>query len=389
MRGHVQKRGSRYRGVIYLGRDANRKKKYRYLPTVPTEEQAQLMVADTIGELNRGTYVEQSKMTFGELLDRWVAHKSRRGRRDSTIRWYSYVARCYLKPIIGHIQLQRLTPLDLERCYDEVQKRGREVRGRNKEPGEPLSDSTVRACHRVIHACLRQAVKWKLVAANSADAVEPPESRKQQRRVLDVAQAKALIDAAYKGSRHPELYILALTTGMRRGELLGLRWKDIEPPLAYVRQAVKKSGPNPVFEAPKTQAGERPIWLVQQALEALEAVRVKQQAERVLRGAAYEDHDLVFAQPDGRPLHGHNISRREFKRLLAIAGLPDMKFHELRHTGATLMLQAGVPLKVVSMILGHAQIGVTADTYTHVLLDVLKDAAGKLERLLFGKEGES
>lgn len=383
MRGHVQKRGSRYRGVIYLGRDANRKKKYRYLPTVPTEEQAQLMVADTIGELYRGTYVDQSKMTFGELLDRWVAHKSRRGRRDKTIKWYKSIIEQHLKPALGHIPLQKLTALDLENYYDQALASGQKGKSWGKDVGDELSNSSVAAHYRVIHAALARAVKWRLVAANVADGTEPPQPATGEKRALTVKQAQDFLVAAEKHASHPELYLLAMTTGLRQGELLGLRWQDLEPPLVYVRQALKRPGPNPIFEPPKTKAGERTIWLLPQAVAALERVKVRRQVEKAMAGARYEDHDLVFAQPNGRPLDGHNISRREFKRLLAISGLPeDVRFHDLRHTAATMLKGAGIDDLTVAAILGHTSLSITR-RYTTVMMEVLQQAAEKLGSLLF------
>ncbi|MBC7083659.1 MAG: site-specific integrase [Firmicutes bacterium] len=228
-----------------------------------------------------------------------------------------------------------------------------------------------------------------MVARNVADAVEPPRiEKKREIRALSAQEVQRLLDVAHRESRQPELYVLAVTTGMRLGELLGLRWQDIVPPVAYVRQALKKAGPNPVFAAPKTQKGFREVWLPLSAVAALEAVRVRQQAEKSLAGESYEDHDLVFAQPNGRPLDGHNVSQREFKRLLSPAGLPDMRFHDLRHTNATLLLEAGVPAKVVSERLGHSGIGITLDIYSHVLPTMQEQAASKLEEMLFGRDGD-
>ncbi len=251
-----------------------------------------------------------------------------------------------------------------------------------------VSVASVRGHHRVVHAALEQAVRWGLVARNVADAVEQPKmEKKREMRALSTEEVQRFFDVAYRESRHPELYVLAVTTGMRQRELLALRWQDIEPPVAYVRQALTKAGPNPVFAAPKTQRGVREVWLPASALEALETVRVRQQAEKSVAGDRYEDHDLVFAQDNGRPLDAHNISKREFKRLLSLAGLPDIRFHDLRHTNATLLLEAGVPVKVVSERLGHSGIGITLDTYSHVLPTMQEQAASRLEEMLSGRGG--
>lgn len=386
MRGHVRKHGKGYQGVIYLGRGADGKKRYRYLPTVPDEKRAHTMVADVIRDLYQGTYVEPSKLTFGEYLDMWLREKVEPFLRPSTYRRYKGIVETHIKPALGHIPLQKLSPLDLQRHYAAALQSGQKAKCYGKEEGDPLSVATVRNHHRTIHAALEQAVKWQLVARNVADAVEPPRmARKPEVRALSVEQAHKLIDVAYRESNHPEVYVLALTTGMRQGEILGLRWQDIDPPVAHVCQTLRKAGPRPEFAPPKTRRGERTIWLLPQAVECLEKVKVRQQAEKAMAGARYEDYDLVCCQPNGRPLDGHNLSERDFKRLLAIAGLPRIRFHDLRHTAATLMLDAGIPLKVVSEILGHSVISVTVDIYGHVLLDMLQEAAEKYEDYLFGQ----
>ncbi|MGE5572633.1 MAG: site-specific integrase [Bacteroidota bacterium] len=221
-----------------------------------------------------------------------------------------------------------------------------------------------------------------------ADTIESPKiDKKREMRALSAEEVQRILDVAYRESRQPELYVLAVTTGMRLGELAGLRWRDVEPPVAYVRQALRKAGPNPMFAAPKTQEGFREVWLPPSAVAAPEVVRVRQLAEKSLAGEYYEDHGLVFAQPGGRLPGGHSISQREFKRLLSLAGLPDMRFHDLRHTNATLLLEAGVPANVVSERLGHSGIGITLDIYSHVLPTMQEQAASKLEEMLFGRNG--
>ena len=389
MKGHIRKRGSSYEVVVYLGRDATTgKKKYKSYTVRGTKKQAEAKLAQVLHELNTGEYVEPSKLTFGEYLDRWLADYVRPNLRPKTAAWYEGIVKTHLKPSLGSVPLARLSPLHLQRYYNEALQGGRKGTSYGKTPGSPLSVASVRGHHRAIHAALEQAVRWGLVARNVADAVEPPRiEKKREMRVLGAEEVQRLLDVAYRESRQPELYVLAVTTGMRLGELLGLRWQDIVPPVAYVRQALKKAGPNPVFAPPKTQKGFREVWLPPSAVAALEAVRVRQQAEKSLAGESYEDYDLVFAQPNGRPLDGHNISQREFKKLLSLAGLPDMRFHDLRHTNATLLLEAGVPAKVVSERLGHSGIGITLDIYSHVLPTMQEQAASKLEEMLFGRNG--
>jgi len=392
MKGHIRKRGSSYEVVIYLGRDATTgKKKYKSYTVRGTKKQAEAKLAQLLHELNTGTYVEPSPMTFGEYLDKWLSEKVEPYLRPATVERYRGIVENHLKPALGYIPLARLSPLELQRYYTQALKSGRMGANFGQQIGGPLSVATVRSHHRTIHAALAQAVRWGLVARNVADAVEPPKMEIQpEMRALDAEETQRLLEVAYRESRYPELYVLAVATGMRLGELLGLRWQDIEPPVVHVRQALKKAGPNPMFAPPKTQHGVRVVWLPPSAVAALESLRVRQQAEKALAGSSYEDHDLVFAQANGRPLNGRNLTRREFKRLLSMAKLPPIRFHDLRHTHATLLLGAGVPAKVVSSRLGHSQIGITLNTYSHVLPSMQEEAADKLEDILFkGREGAS
>lgn len=385
MKGHIRKHGDGYQAIMYLGRGPDGKPRYRYFTVQPTREAAQALLIDALSKRLQGTYVAPTRMTVGELLDRWLAHVE--ARRPRTYPWYRYVVEAHLRPGLGHIPLQQLTPMDVDEHYARELRKGRKADGWGKRAGDGLAPATVHAQHRVLRAALRQAVRWRLLASNPMDQVTTPEPGWKEHRALTAAQARTLMAVAEEHARYPELYVLAMTTGMRQGELLALRWSDLEIPLCYVRHALKRPhGGGWRLEAPKTERGVRTIWLLPQAIEALERVRVRQQAEKALAGDCYQDHGFVFSQPNGEPLDGHNISQREFKHLLELARLPtSVRFHDLRHTAATLLREAGVDSITIQAILGHADLA-TTQRYTAVVLDVLQDAAARLEGVLFGNK---
>jgi integrase len=321
------------------------------------------------------------------FFDHWLAERVKKKNRPSTIKWYEGIVNNHLKPELGHIALRKLTALDLDRYYNKLREGGRKHNNYGKEVDAPLSESTIRAHHRTIHAALEQAYRWGLVRENVAKRADTYESRdeevKPMARALTKDEALSLLIVAEEHSRHPELYLLAITTGMRRGELLGLRRQDIRPPYANVCQTLRKSGPNPEFGPPKTEKGNRRIYLPEEALEAIERVLTRQEEERDVMGDSYEDHDLVFAQPNGRPLDGHNLSRRELPRLAKLADLGHVRFHDLRHTNATLCHEIDIPVRTSSERLGHDP-AVHLRVYTHATDSMQARAAKALSKHLFG-----
>jgi integrase len=225
------------------------------------------------------------------------------------------------------------------------------------------STTTVRHVHAVVHRALDSAMRLGLVQRNVSELVDPPRMRHHEIRVLTPAQVRTLLEAA-RGQRLETLFILALATGMRQGELLALRWEDVDldNATANVRATLQQvSGQGFAFASPKTKRSRRKVVLPAAAVEALRQHRVRQAEERLQLGPAWEDLGLVFANQVGRPLDGGHVLRRELHPLLTKAGLPLMRFHDLRHTAATLLLGQGVNPKVVSELLGHSQVAITLE----------------------------
>ncbi len=248
-----------------------------------------------------------------------------------------------------------------------------------------LAPSSVRYTRAVLHRALKQALRWGLVPRNVCEAVDPPKLVSEEVDALLPEEARTFLDAA-RGDRFEALYVVAVSTGLRRGELLGLRWTDLEldgvATLRVGRQLQRlRDGSGQRFLAPKGGKG-RTIRLPARTVEALKAHRARQAKEKLKAGPLYRDKELVFASVIGTPLEPSNIDLRTFKPLLKKAGLSDIRFHDLRHTCATVLLSRGVNPKFVQELLGHADIKLTLGTYSHFLPSMGDQTANAMESAL-------
>jgi integrase len=251
-----------------------------------------------------------------------------------------------------------------------------------------LKPSSVRSIHAVLHCALEQAVKWNLIPRNPARAADPPKIREDEITPLDSEQARKFLDAA-SGEKFEALYVLSLTTGLRMGEALGLKWTDIDLDAETLRvnrqlQRMRKDGGkagNLVFSEPKN-ASRRALDLPVHAVRTLRAHRKRQLEEKLESGALYEDQGLVFATGKGTPLDAQNVVNRHFKPLLRRAGLPNIRWHDLRHTCATLLLSRGTHPTYVQKLLGHASVQLTLDRYSHWMPSMGKHTANAMDEAL-------
>jgi integrase len=309
-----------------------------------------------LGEAAKGIVYDEN-MTVGEYLDRWLNDSVRGSVRQSTFDRDSYLVRVHIKPILGRIKLKKLTALDVQGFY------------RNRLDSR-LSASTVNKIHSVLHKALSQAVKWNMIPHNVAEVANAPRPTPEEMRPLSVEEARKLLDAAH-GDRLEALYVLAVTTGMRRGELLGLKWSDID--LENARVSIQRTltrtdnGKRVALGEPKTKKSRRTIRLTEAAVEALRGHLQRQLREIEVLGDRYADEGLVFTTEAGTLINPSNLRQRSLAPLLKKAGLPHIRFHDLRHTCATLLLSKGVHPKFVQELLGHATIAITLDTYSHVM----------------------
>ncbi len=244
-----------------------------------------------------------------------------------------------------------------------------------------LSAQTVVHHHRVLRESLRQAVRWQMLTVNPADAVRPPRAARQPIRVLDETGSAELL-RALEGTRFHLPALLAIGTGMRRGELLGLRWQDVDLKAGKlaVRQNLQETGAGLLFKAPKTAKGQRSVSLMPSTIAALTQHKAAQAARRLEQGPAYQDRGLVLCEDEGQPWSPSEFSISWRKTVTALG--KDVRFHDLRHTHATLLLRQGVHPKVVSERLGHATVGITLGTYSHVLPDMQDEAVKLLDGAL-------
>jgi integrase len=272
---------------------------------------------------------------------------------------------------LGTVRLSKLTATQIEREYARLQDDG-------------LSATTVAQLHTILKSALKDAVRKHIVPTNVCELVTPPRASHQEIHPLDETQANAFLLAA-RGERHEALFILALRTGMRQGELLALKWADVnmERGTLLVRASLRaKTGGGYTFNPPKTKAGKRTIALKPAVIEALKAHKARQAEERLFLGAAWQDNGLVFPSTIGTPQDAHHLGTLLMRRILKKAGLPPTRFHDLRHTCATLLLSHGTDAKTVADLLGHANITVTLGTYGHVLPNMREHAADIMDAIL-------
>ena len=326
-------------------------------------------LAKARGDAARGIVYDDEKLTVGEYLERWLEDSVRDTVRRRTYERYESLVRVHIKPSVGRVRLKALTPAHVRALYRERLDYGSAPR-------------TVLHVHRTLSKALKQAHDDGLVPRNAAGPVKPPRPRKEEIRPLNPDQVRVLLAAA-AGDRLESLYVLAVTAGLRRGELLGLKWEDVDlgAGMLQVRRTLSEPKGGYVFEAPKSGRG-RQVRLTRKACSALGDHRKRQLEERMQGAAFWQDRGLVFPSTVGTPLSGGNLTRA-FKATLKRAGLPEgTRFHDLRHTCATLLLRQGVNPKYVQELLGHADISLTLNVYSHVLPDMGGAAADAMDSAL-------
>jgi integrase len=357
-------KGYRAAYVVYTADGVKR----RYL-SGKRREDVRDKLAKALSDRSSGLDFDAGAMTVGEYLERWLKDSVRSTVRTSTYERHEGIVRTHLNPALGRIKVKNLTPAH--------------VRGLHREKLDAeLAPATVRKIHSTLHKALAQAVSDGLILRNAA-AIKAPRPDPEEIHPLCADEASALLEAA-RGERFEALYMLAITTGLRRGELLGLRWRDVDLEYGVLRvgRALVREGGRYRLGETKTKRGHRSIRLTYQAVSALGAHRKRQLEERIRLAGLYEDHDLIFATQKGTPLNPENLVKRSFKPLLERAGLQEIRFHDLRHTCATLLLGRGVHPKLVQELLGHATIAMTLDTYSHFLPSMGDQTARAMEDTL-------
>lgn len=380
--GSIVRRGDgRWMAMMTIGRDPATGKLQRVALYGKTRQAVADKLSQALSDRSRGTFVAPHKLTVGEWLDTWLRDYKEPKLRPISYDSYAMLIRLHIKPALGHVPLKDLRPDQVQRLYNAKRDAG-------------LSPRTIRYIHTVLHGALKQAMKTQLVGRNVTEATELPSGKTRTMRPLTLEQVQQFL-AAVRDDRLFAAVFLALGTGLRRGELLGLRWQDLDldAGVLHVRQTLVRVGNHEggtgdrktrlIFQAPKTEQSRRVIPIPGQIIETLRRHKARQAEERLLLGEAYEDQGLVFCQANGRPIDPRNFTR-SFERLLKQAGVPRIRFHDGRHTFATLMLELGEAPKTVQTMLGHTKISTTLDIYSHVSLDLERKAAARLNAVLRG-----
>jgi integrase len=329
-----------------------------------------------MNEINTGAYVEPARMTVGDYLDRWLADYAKPKVSPKTYERYVEMIDGHIRPALGSYVLPKLSPLHVQGFYSGALAHGR------KDGRGGLSAQSIVHFHRLLHKAFAQAVKWQLLARNPIQAVEPPKAQRQEMPALD-ERATATLLGRLRESRLYMSVLLAVTTGLRRGEILGLRWDnvDLANGTITVVQSLEQTKDGLRFKPPKTHRSRRSIALAAITVEALRSHRAKQAEERLALGPAYEDNDLVCPRPGGSPWPPDMFSTA-FSAYVRRSGMTRIRFHDLRHSHASHLLKAGVHPKIVSERLGHSNVGITLDTYSHVLPGIQKDAIERVNAIL-------
>ncbi len=371
MRGHiVQRSKDTYSIKVSLGKNpATGKYKSQWFTVKGSKKDAEKRLSEILHQLDTGNYMKPGKTTVTDYLTRWLSDYAKPNLSPRGFERYQGIITKHLIPDFGSIQLSQLKPEHLQRHYSNRLNSG-------------LSARSVRYHHALIHIALQTAVKWGLVSRNVADAVEPPKFKRSQMQTWNENEINQFLEAA-KGTEYHALFYTALFTGMRRSELLALRWQDIDFIYSqiYVSRGLHhlKDG-SYVFTAPKSERSRRTIALPPSAFLVLSEYRKVKDTEALLLDKSLTDADLVFSNL-GKPLRPNTVTYA-WARIAARAGVKVIRLHDARHTHASLMLKQGIHPKVVQERLGHASIQMTLDTYSHVAPGIQEAAAQSFDKLL-------
>jgi len=407
MRGHLKKRVGKTGSVswdivVSLGRDpVTGKYKQKWETCQGTKKEAEKRLADLISLLEKGININPERITFGEYLDKWLQDYGLSNLSIRTVNDYTSLIENHVKPELGHIPLLKLHPSHLRQMYSKLLTEGR--KDNKKTVGRGLSPTTVLHVHRVISEALNHAMQWELVPRNIADVVKPPRQEEKERAVMSQDEIGILLNFLKDTYLYIPTYI-AIATGMRLGEVLGLRWQDTDIKAGTItvtqsiglkrkeefkdipKEELPAQGRNDVyFKPPKTKGSRRSIDLPYSLTEELKKHQLQQKKDRLAWGGLYQDNGLVCCLQDGRAINPATFSSM-FSKKARKAGV-FVTFHGLRHSHATWLFQQDLHPKTVSERLGHSKIGITMDLYTHVIPGTQKKAARKIEEIMTSQNG--
>lgn len=360
----------RWEAAVPLTNSSGQRKRHSIYGKTRAEVSAALTKA--LRDAAQGLPIAAEKQTVSEYLAGWLESAAHGLAPRTLIRYRTHVTN-NLAPALGHIRLVKLAPQSIQTLYA-------------KKLAEGAAPATIRQMHAVLRRALGEAARLELVPRNVAVLVKVPRAVRPEMHVLTPEEVNTLLDAVTE-DRLEAMYVLAVRKGMRLGELLALRWTDVnmhgKAPALHIRATLRYVNADTYFfEQPKTAKSRRRIRLSAVELEALRRHRARQLEERLAAGPVWRDEDLVFCTPIGRAICGNHLSGRDFQSLLKRAGLPRIRFHDLRHTCATLLLRQDINPKKVQELLGHSTAAMTLDRYSHFLPDMQQDVVDAMDEVL-------
>lgn len=372
MRGSIVKRGrDSWSVVVDLGM-VNGRRKQKWFTVKGTRKDAEAERIRQLSSLQDGTFVDNTKMTVPEYLDYWLENHAKSAVSKKTFERFSEMIHNHLAPAFP-MPLQKLRPVDVQTFFTKAEKSGR------KDGKGGVSRQTIKHFYRLLKSSFKQAVRLQILKVNPLDAVTPPRVEKTEHRVLDVDGVLALLERAERSQIYPALLIAALT-GMRRGEVCALRWQDVDLMKGQISvcRTLEQTAESLTFKEPKTKKSRRTIAMIPMLVSGLKSHKAEQAKIRLMMGTGYQDNGLIFCRMDGSPYPPNSLTT-SYRSLIRSTHFKGLRLHDLRHSFATIHLQLGTPTKVISETLGHSNIGITLDTYSHVTPNMQDDAAARMQ----------
>lgn len=382
--GHIRKReyksGVSWQIVIENGVDANGNRIRIYKTVKGTKKEAQKVMTEMLNEIDKGTYIQPNKKTLKEFLEEWIQTFVEPTLSPTTVVGYKSNINGHIIPNLGHIPIQNLNSIQIQKFYNQL------ANENYKDTGKPLSTRTIQHIHTNLKSALKQAAKIGIIEKNPAEHVIIPKVKKYNAEVYDEDEVRKLLQFI-KNTRLEVPVTLAVGLGLRRGEVFGLKWSsiDFDKKELIVESSLAYAEGKLIFKDPKSEAGYRRLKLSESIILMLRAHRLKQKENKLMLGLGYNDKDLVCCKEDGNPIIPGTFSHT-FSDFLKDHGFKPIRFHDLRHTHASLLLKYGVSAKVASTRLGHSSIGITLDLYSHVYSDAEVEATNKIEAGIFEKK---
>ncbi|MDF2854245.1 MAG: integrase [Neobacillus sp.] len=361
MKGYIRKRGTKWAYTVDIGKDPlTGKRKQKSRSGFKTKKEAQAALAELVNTVEKGNYHEPQKRRFKEFAIEYFENSYKNKVKKSSYETDFHVINTHLIPFFGEMDLNDIDQFLIHKFYSQKIEQG-------------LSSAYIHKMHNIISLLLQVAHKWEILRKDIIGMVEPPRVVKKEINVWNIEQINTLLEIA-KHSRYFPIFYLAAYTGMRKGEILGLTWNDVDfdEKMIYIKRTLYKVKSGYLLQEPKTQSSNRSIYMDDDIIKVLKNQKEMQDEERMKYDGVYKEHQMVFAQETGEFVSPSSANTM-LGRFVVRAGLPPIRFHDLRHTHATILLQMGVNPKIVAERLGHSSVHTTLDTYSHVLPGMKKE----------------